>query len=63
MCGDTGGGELRVLAGADGSVCAGDSVPGRCGANAALLNRVAGGQLSNRECEGATGGISADADQ
>ena len=63
MCGDAGVGELWLLPDADDSGCAGAAGWGGGGASAALLNRVAGGQLSNREWLGMRGGISADADQ
>ena len=63
MCGDAAVGELGLLPDADDSDCAGAAGWGGCGASAALLNRVAGGQLSNLEWFGIRGGISADADQ
>ena len=47
MCGDAAVGELGLLPDADDSDCAGAAGWGGCGASAALLNRVAGGQLSN----------------
>ena len=61
MFGDATAGGLGLVP--DASDCAGAAGWGGCEANAALLNRVAGGQLSNLEWFGIRGGTSPEADQ